>query len=82
MSDPEPEPESTAPLPPTTATGERLAAENERSSRLRHVYEAIGLAVTAHKDGTLLLRWSFGERALPAVTEFESPTLGQLFETD
>ncbi len=36
--------------------GERLAAENERSSRLRYVYEAIGLTVTAQKDGRLLLR--------------------------
>ena len=55
--------------------GERLAAANERSARLRHVYEAIGLAVTAHKDGTLLLRWSCGERTLPAVTGSESPVL-------
>ncbi len=61
--------------------GERLAAENERSSRLRVVYEAINLAVTAYKDGTLLLRWSFGERILPVVTEFESPTLRELLET-
>ena len=44
---------------------ERLAADNERAHRLRHVYEAIGLAVTAHKDGTLLLRWSLGARASP-----------------
>ena len=42
---------------------ERLAAENERAHRLRHVYEAIGLAVTARKDGTLVLRWSLGERS-------------------
>jgi hypothetical protein len=42
--------------------GELLTAENERSGRLRHVYEVIGLVVTAHKDGTLLLRWSLGER--------------------
>jgi site-specific DNA recombinase len=48
--------------------GERLAAQNERSARLRSVYEAIGLTVTAHKDGTLLLRWSCGMRTLPAVT--------------
>ena len=53
--------------------GERLAAENERSARLRWVYEAIGLAVTAHKDGTLLLRWSCGTRTLPVVTSFEEP---------
>ena len=51
--------------------GELLTAENERSGRLRHVYEVIGLVVTAHKDGTLLLRWSLGERILPAVTEYE-----------
>jgi len=62
--------------------GERLAAENERSARLRHVYEAIGLAVTAHKDGTLLLRWSCGERALPSVTERESPLFGRAFAPD
>ena len=38
--------------------GEHLAAENERTARLRSLYEAIGLTVTAHNDGTLLLRWS------------------------
>jgi site-specific DNA recombinase len=59
--------------------GERLAAENERSARLRWVYEAIGLAVTAHKDGTLVLRWSCGSQTLPAVTGFESPVLGRIY---
>jgi hypothetical protein len=59
--------------------GEHIAAENERSARLRWVYEAIGLAVTAHKDGTLLLRWSLGERSLPAVTGFESPVLRRIY---
>ena len=58
---------------------EHLAAENERSARLRWVYEAIGLSVTAHKDGILLLRWSLGERTLPAVTGFESPVLGRIY---
>ena len=29
--------------------GELLTAENESSGRLRHVYEVIGLVVTAHK---------------------------------
>ena len=58
---------------------ERLAAENERSARLRFVYEAIGLAVTAHKDGTLLRWWSLGERALPAVTGSESPVLRRTY---
>jgi hypothetical protein len=64
--------------------GERLAAENERSARLRWVYEAIGLAVTAHKDGTqlLLLRWSCGTRTLPAVTGFESPVLRRIYAPD
>jgi hypothetical protein len=62
--------------------GERLAAENERSARLRWVYEAIGLAVTAHKDGTLLLRWSCGKRTLPVVTGFESPVLRQIYAPD
>ena len=59
--------------------GERSAAENERSARLRWVYEAIGFAVTAHKDGTLLLRWSCGTRTLPVVTGFESPVLRQIY---
>jgi hypothetical protein len=59
--------------------GERLAAENERSARLRWVYEAIGLAVTAHKDGTLLLQWSSGTRTLPAVTGLESPVLRRIY---
>ena len=46
----------------------------------RHaLYEAIGLTVTAHKDGMLLLRWPVGERALPSVTGSESPVLGRLF---
>lgn len=58
---------------------ERLAADSERAHRLRHVYEAIGLAVTAHKDGTLVLRWSLGEKTLPSVTGFESPVLGRVF---
>jgi hypothetical protein len=62
--------------------GERLAADNKRSARLRWVYEAIGLAVTAHKDGTLVLRWSCGKRTLPAVTGFESPVLGRTFAPD
>ena len=61
---------------------ERLSAENERAHRLRHVYEAIGLAVTARKDGTLLLRWSLGKRALPNVTGSESPVLGRVFVPD
>lgn len=58
--------------------GERLAADNEGANRLRFVYEAIGLAVTAHKDGTLVLRWSLGERVLPTVTRSESPVLGRI----
>jgi hypothetical protein len=62
--------------------GERLAAENERSARLRWVYEAIGLAVTAHKDGTLLLRWSCGTRSLPVVTGFESSVLRRIYAPD
>jgi hypothetical protein len=62
--------------------GERHAAENERSARLRWVYEAIGLAVTAHKDGTLLLRWSCGTRILPVVTGSESPVLRQIYAPD
>jgi hypothetical protein len=62
--------------------GERLAAENKRSARLRWVYEAIGLAVTVHKDGTLLLRWSCGPRALPGVTSLESPVLRQIYVPD
>ena len=36
--------------------GDILAAENERANRLRRVYEAIELVVTARKDGTLVLR--------------------------
>ena len=62
--------------------GERLAAENERSARLCWVYEAIGLAVTAHKDGTLLLRWSCGTRSLPVVTGFESSVLRRIHAPD
>ena len=62
--------------------GERLAAENESSARLRWVYEAIGLAVTAHKVGTLLLRWSCGTRTLPVVTGFESPVLRRIYGPD
>ena len=62
--------------------GERLAAENERSARLRLVYEAIGLAVIAHKDGTLVLRWSCGTRTLPAVTGSESPVLRRIYTPD
>jgi hypothetical protein len=56
-----------------------VRAENERSARLRYVYEAIGLTVTAHKDGTLLLRWSCGKRTLPGVTGSESPVFRRLF---
>lgn len=62
--------------------GERLAADNERAHRPRHVYEAIGLAVTAHKNETLLLRWSIGGRALPAVTGSESSVLGSIFRPE
>ena len=62
--------------------GEQLTAENERSSRLRWVYEAIGLAVTAYKDGTLVLRWSLGEQTLPAVTGSESPVLRRIYAPD
>jgi hypothetical protein len=62
--------------------GERLAAENKRSAWLRRVYEAIGLAVCAHKDGTLLLRWSCGTRTLPAATGFESPVLRRIYAPD
>ena len=62
--------------------GERLAAENERSARLCWVYEAIGLAVTAHKDETLLLRWSCGTRSLPVVTGFESSVLRRIHAPD
>jgi hypothetical protein len=62
--------------------GERLTAENERSARLRSVYEAIGLAVTAHKDGTLMLSWSFGGQTLPAVTGSESPALHRIYAPD
>ena len=62
--------------------GERLTAENERSAHLRWVYEAIGLAVTARKDGTLVLRWSCGRRTLPAVTGSESPVLKRIYAPD
>ena len=62
--------------------GERLAAENERSARLRAVYEAIGLCVTAHKDGTLMLSWSLGTRTLPAVTGSESTVLRRIYAPD
>jgi len=62
--------------------GERLAAENERSARLRSVYETIGLAVTAHKDGTLVLRWSCGGQTLPAVTGSESTVLRRIYAPD
>jgi hypothetical protein len=61
--------------------GERLAAENKRSARLRWVSETIGLAVSAHKDGTLL-RWSCGTRTLPAATGFESPVLRRIYAPD
>jgi hypothetical protein len=62
--------------------GERLAAENERSAWLRWVYEAIGLTMTAHKDGTLM-RWSScGKWTLPGRTGFESPLLRQIFTPD
>ncbi len=50
---------------------ERLVANNRRSEKLRRAYEAIGLTVTAHKDGTLVCRWSFGEQSLPGVKSFE-----------
>jgi site-specific DNA recombinase len=62
--------------------GERLAAENERSARLRWVYEAIRLAVTAHKDGMLVLSWSCGTQTLPAVTGSESPLLRRIYTPD
>lgn len=55
------------------------AARDERAARLREIYEAVGLTVTAHRDGTLVCRWAFGERVLPIVTEFESPILRELF---
>src|SRR5215208_3155811 len=55
--------------------GERLAAENESSARLRWVYEAIGLAVTAHKVGTLL-RWSCGTRTFPLSQSSKAPCSG------
>jgi hypothetical protein len=61
---------------------ERLAAERERSARLRWVYEAIGLSVTAHNDGTLVLRWSCGGRTLPSVTGSESPVLKRIRAPD
>ena len=44
MSDPEPEPQSTAPLPPATATGEHLAAENESTVGTGSVF-AIGCSI-------------------------------------
>ena len=48
-------------------------AENERSAQLRSVYAAIGISVTVHKNGTLVLRWSRGARTLPGVTDSERP---------
>lgn len=68
-------------------TGEELEAlqrrsEDERKQRLRWFYEVLGLRVVAHPDGTLELSWSFGERVLPSVTQFESPVLGEVFSPD
>ncbi|MDP9439722.1 MAG: hypothetical protein M3P49_13445, partial [Actinomycetota bacterium] len=59
--------------------GERLSAENRRAHRLRRVYEAIGLALTAHKDGTLVVARG---RILPSVTGSDSPVLGRVFAAD
>jgi hypothetical protein len=42
----------------------RHAAEEERRARYRAVYEDLRLSVTAHRDGTLELRWAGGESAL------------------
>jgi hypothetical protein len=61
---------------------ERLAAKNKRAARLRWVYEAIGLAVTTHKDGTLVLRWLCGTPTLPAVTGSESTVLRRVYSPD
>ena len=69
-------------LPPFVLRGEATVEDlrlRTACARLRHVYEVIALAVTAHKDGTLLLRWSCGEQTLPVVTEFESPLLRRIF---
>ena len=62
--------------------GEQLATKNGRSARLRCVYETISLAMIAHKEGALFPWWSLGERALPAVTGFESPMFGSIFAPD
>jgi hypothetical protein len=85
-------PEGAGRLEPFTLSPERIrkrspeevkelerAEADGRAARLREIYEAIGLTVEAHKDGTLLLRWSFGERVLPGVTEFGSPVLKGVF---
>jgi hypothetical protein len=45
-------------------TQERHAAEEERRARYRAVYEDLRLSLTAHRDGTLELRWAGGESAL------------------
>lgn len=39
----------------------RQAAEKERSARYRSVYDDLRLSLTAHKDGTLDIRWVGGE---------------------
>lgn len=62
--------------------GECLAAENERSARLRSVFEAIGLSVKVHKGRTLVLRRSCGTRTLPPVTGFESTVLRRICSPD
>ena len=43
----------------------RRAAGKETAARFRWAYEALSLRVTVRRDGTLEVRWSFGERALP-----------------
>jgi site-specific DNA recombinase len=42
----------------------RQAVEEERSARYRSVYDDLRLSLTAHKDGTLDIRWVGGESAL------------------
>jgi hypothetical protein len=39
----------------------RRAAEEERSARYRSVYDDLQLSLTAHRDGTLEIRWVGGE---------------------
>ncbi len=51
-------------LPEEELAEKRRAAEDEQARRYRSAYENLELGVTAHRDGTLNLRWMCGESIL------------------